>query len=163
MSRFYKDPYIIVTGDFNQWDLTAALEDYPDLDEAPVGPTRQGRHIDRAITNFHTFTSKAGTLAPLESSDFTRASDHLVAFVEANLPRKEAYELLHYTYRLYTEQGAEDFINWATLHDWSKILVATGSNEKARLYQAHIDSAMDVHFPYVTTCLLYTSPSPRDS
>ena len=29
LKRTYKDPYIIVGGDFNQWDLSRALEDYP--------------------------------------------------------------------------------------------------------------------------------------
>ena len=40
MRRTYRDPYLVVAGDFNQWDIAAALQDYPDLTEAAVGPTR---------------------------------------------------------------------------------------------------------------------------
>ena len=40
MKHKYADPYVIVAGDFNQWDLAAAMEDYVDLVEVEVGPTR---------------------------------------------------------------------------------------------------------------------------
>ena len=40
MRRRYVDPYVTVMGDFNQWDIPTALDDYIDIMEAPVGPTR---------------------------------------------------------------------------------------------------------------------------
>ena len=41
IKRKYTDPYIVVSGDFNQWDVEAALADYPDLGETCVGNKRQ--------------------------------------------------------------------------------------------------------------------------
>ena len=106
----------------------------------------------------HDHTKNAGVLPPLESDDSERQSDHLIAFVEVELPRREAYELLRYTYRLYTEEGAKSFAKWITFHDWGEILRAEGSNRKADLYQKHLDLAMDTFFPYVTTVRKSTDP-----
>ena len=38
--RRFDDPLLIVGGDYNQWDIAGSLQDFPDLSEAPVGPTR---------------------------------------------------------------------------------------------------------------------------
>ena len=47
MKRRYKDPNLIVTGDFNQWDVSLPLSEFRDFSEAPVGSTRNLRCIDR--------------------------------------------------------------------------------------------------------------------
>ena len=41
VKRTYNSPYVIVSGDFNQWKLEDALADFVDLEEAPVGATRR--------------------------------------------------------------------------------------------------------------------------
>ena len=51
VKQLYTDPYIIVAGDFNQWDISGALTDFPDLREAPVGQTRGDLSIDKIFTN----------------------------------------------------------------------------------------------------------------
>ena len=53
MKRKYSDPYIIISGDFNQWRIEDAMADYPDIQEVRVGPTRSGRCIDRTFVSFH--------------------------------------------------------------------------------------------------------------
>ena len=47
----YQDPYVIVAGDFNQWQIPQALSEFPDLTEIDVGPTRADRKIDRIFCN----------------------------------------------------------------------------------------------------------------
>ena len=49
----YKDPFIFIGGDFNQWDISEAFEDYQNAAEVEVGPTRGGRCIDRIFVSFH--------------------------------------------------------------------------------------------------------------
>ena len=39
VKRRYREPYIIVSGDFNQWDVAAALADFNDIEEVAVGNT----------------------------------------------------------------------------------------------------------------------------
>ena len=85
IKRKYRDPYIIISGDFNQWDLATALEEYRDLKEESVGPTRGKHTIDRTFTNLGSVTS-VGTLDPLHTEDNRRHSDHAVCFIKAVIP-----------------------------------------------------------------------------
>ena len=62
--RQYEDPFILITGDFNQWRVEEVLVDFMDVKEAPVGPTRSGHCIDRVFSNFQDFSMGQGTLPP---------------------------------------------------------------------------------------------------
>ena len=42
MKRKYSNPYLIVSGDFNQWKIEDAMADFPDMQEVSVGPPEQG-------------------------------------------------------------------------------------------------------------------------
>ena len=63
IKRKYRDPYLVIGGDFNQWDVAGALQDYPDLREVSVGATRDDRQIDRLFSNFDQVEA-FGTLPP---------------------------------------------------------------------------------------------------
>lgn len=67
--RDYTDPFVVVAGDFNQWQVQDVLEDFVDMEEARLGPTRDGRSIDSVFTNFHDKVIEARTLPPLETDD----------------------------------------------------------------------------------------------
>ena len=87
LKRKFDDPYIIVTGDFNQWGIQDALEDYPDIKEECLGPTRGARAIDRTFTNFSRSIKESGTLPPLEADHPGEGapSDHRIAFFYCGL------------------------------------------------------------------------------
>ena len=53
----YRDPYIVLGGDFNQWPAEQSIVEYPDMKEVPVGPTRADREIDRLFCNCLLYTS----------------------------------------------------------------------------------------------------------
>ena len=40
LKRRYKDPYLAITGDFNQWPIERALGEFREISEVDVGPTR---------------------------------------------------------------------------------------------------------------------------
>ena len=69
--RRYRDPYTVVAGDFNQWNVAETLEDYPDLREAPVGPTRHDWSLERIFLSLRQedILLESGTLPTLESDD----------------------------------------------------------------------------------------------
>ena len=52
IKRKYREPFIVVAGDFNQWEIGNALEDFTDIGEVSVGPTRGDASIDRILVNF---------------------------------------------------------------------------------------------------------------
>ena len=72
LKREYRVPYIVVAGDYNQQSINKTLLDFPFIQEAPVGPTRQDKAIDRIFTNLSRSIEVAGTLAPLESEDSSK-------------------------------------------------------------------------------------------
>ena len=158
IKRKYADPYLLISGDFNQWDLSSALADYHDLQETHVGPTRGNRAIDRSFSNFTEYVFESGLLPPLQTEDSTKKSDHAVTYLRAALPRFEAFEVLTYSYRLYTEEDAEKFHRWVITHDWTRVMQAEGSNAKAEAYQADINCAMDAFFPVRTNTRKSTDP-----
>ena len=143
---------MVVAGDFNQWDIGAALANFPDLSEAPVGAMRGGRSIDRIFTNFGEQISRSYTVPPLEADDPEngRPSDHRVAVVTANLPRVDAFRWLKYSYRYYNDESVKKFRGWVALQDWAKVLSATGSNRKAEAHQTMLDAAIEDFFPLIT-------------
>ena len=188
IKRRYREPYIVVSGDFNQWDITSQLEDFTDIIEVAVGDTRGTASIDRIFTNFNSRVLSCGTVAPLDVDDGDEGapSDHRVAFVKSDLERFEAFEWIKYSYMYYNDDSVREFGSWIRGYDWSRVTSEQGSNNKANVYQDIIGQALRSAFPTITTrrkstelpwingrirrlirrrraCLLYTSPSPRDS
>ena len=116
-------------------------------------------------------------MEPLESDDGA-GSDHKVAYCRVKLARTVAFTWQSFSYRHYNDHSVDLFKRWVTMHDWSEVHNAEGSNDMTDKYQATIDWALDKFFPKKTTrrkstdlpwmnrrlknCLLYTSPSPRD-
>ena len=152
LKRSYKDPFLVVGGDFNQWDIQGALQDFPDLRETPVGPTRKDKSIDRLFTNFDRSIEECGTAPPLEPEPGAQGtkSDHQVAFLKASLPKLKTFEWISYQYRFYNEDAVREFGSWLAGHDWKDVVATEMSNGKANLYQETVTAAMERIFPLIT-------------
>ena len=145
------DDFVCVCGDFNQWEINASLEDFPDLEEAITPPTRNNRRIDRVFANWDIVG--AACLPPLEAvSDDGNVthSDHKVQLVRALLNKKEPVVWKKITFRPYTETAAAAFKKDIASETWSTVMDAIGSNSKANAFQATLDTLMDKHFPQKT-------------
>ena len=127
------------------------MANFPDLGEAPVGPTRGGRSLDRTFVSFHDNITECGTVPPLETDDSEKKSDHLIAYVEAELKRSAAFKWVSYSYRFYNKESEEQFGKWVVMQDWECVTLAEGSNAKAVAYQAEITDAIERFFPLKTT------------
>ena len=88
----FTDPYIVIAGDYNQWQVADSLDDFPDIKEAPVGPTRGDLSIDKIFTNVSRSISDSGSLEPLEDEEGEKQSDHRVAYCRADLGRINAFK-----------------------------------------------------------------------
>ena len=152
LKRTYQDPFILVGGDFNQWEVGEALSDFPDLREVDVGPTRGSRCIDRIFSNFGRSITDCGTVPPLEPEPGHQGSrsDHRVAFMRAELPKARSFEWVSYQYRFFNPKAVEDFGGWLACHDWADVVQAEGSNQKATIYQEAVTGAMETFFPLIT-------------
>ena len=91
VKRRFRDPFLVVGGDFNQWHVEDAIQEFPDMKESRVGPTRKDKCLDRLFTNFGRSETESGTVPPLEvePGETGAASDHKVSYVRAELLRRE--------------------------------------------------------------------------
>ena len=158
VKRTYNDPFIVLGGDFNQWQAEEAIHEFPDMTEAVVGQTRGDRAIDRFFTNMGRSIESSGTAPPLDSDDGSSTSDHRMAYFISKIARKEAFEWITYSYRLCTDEAKRDFGSWIVMQDWAEVLSAVGPDAKVKAYQESIDAAMDTFFPMKTTRRKSTQP-----
>ena len=57
---------------------------------------------------------------------------------------------LTYTYREYTERGANSFLADLNIQNWTDVCTAAGTDRKAEIFQAILDSLMNKHFKFKT-------------
>ena len=151
LKRRYRDPFIVVGGDFNQWAVQDALAEFPDLREMDVGPTRHDRCIDILFTNFGRSVTDSGTVPPLEPEPGHQGtrSDHRLAFIKAELPRARTFEWVTYQYRYFNGEAMEEFGRWLARKDWVDVVMAPDSNTKANVYQEAVSTALEECFPLI--------------
>ena len=140
---------VIVSGDFNQWPAQEISEEHADLREMEHGATRKGRKIDRSFANFARSVKETRILRPLETED-GRVSDHDIVYVRAEFLR-EKDEIITYTYRPYTNEGAEKFLEEIARVDWSAVFMAGTTTSKVLEMQKTLDHLMNACFPMKTT------------
>ena len=146
----FTDPYIALAGDFNQWKIEQALEDYPDIAENEGGHTRKNRTIDRGFTNWHDLVVETLVLPPLETEEDERGvkkSDHNIVLTRAKIPKLDPPNWQKYEVRTYNDKAAAAFKDWIELQSWQPVHLANGSNEKARRLQLILDEGMNTFFP----------------
>ena len=149
------DALICVAGDYNQWNISGALEDFPDMVEVLTGPTRNDRRIDRIFTNWRENIDSYSCLPPLEADlpgedGSIPRSDHRIQLVESSLPRREPIKWEKFSYRPCGDRAKEDFKVALRNQDWSEVVDANGTNAKARAFQLILDDLMDHFFPWKT-------------
>ena len=145
---------ICIGGDFNQWNAPAALVDYPELCEVITPPTRKNRRIDRVFLNWSADIVDSTCFPPLQAEndrgESVALSDHRIQFIATTLEKKEPVTWETYTYRPYTDTGADGFLAEIKKQGWDEVLLAGGSNAKSQIFQAILDDLMDRFFPKKT-------------
>ena len=151
LKRRFKDPYLVIGGDFNHWRIDEALGNFPGVKEIEIGPTRGSRSIDRLFVNVSRSVKQSGTFFPLETEEdelgLTKKSDHKIVFCKIALKRRKTYRWESYTYRHYNDASAEKFREWVVFHDWCAVLSAPDAESKAEAYQDTVIKAVEKCFP----------------
>ena len=147
--RTLEDCTIVVAGDFNQWSIEELIQEHPDLTEVQHGPTRGDRAIDRSLVNFGRLITESGSLRPLETENGNE-SDHRIAWARATFS-KTPDKLVKYTYRAYTDSGAEAFLQDLNTQSWERVYNAQGTDSKTEIFQEIIDALLEKNFCWKTT------------
>ena len=114
VKRNYRDPFVLLGGDFNQWEVQEAVEEFADMKESAVGPTRNGRCIDRIFTNFgRAELENGGVEVGSQGCD----SDHRIVFTQARLLRLRSFEWTTHQYRYYNDESERNFRAWLAGYD----------------------------------------------
>ena len=151
IKRKFTDPYIIVAGDFNQWQINFFnLEDFVDQWDTSGGPTRGNRTIDRVFSILpEPPTTVSSVIPPLHSNNNT-LSDHNIVHVETSVQSKETSDLIVHKFRKGGKQAEEKFIEYINAMKREAVTEATGVEAKTGCFQKELDSAMDKFFPWHT-------------
>ena len=120
----YKDPFIVIAGDFNSYPIARYLSDYPDIQLVTTGPTRGNHTLDLVFTNFGESIEHVSTLDPLENDLGGQPSDHCVIYCSAHLPRYQAYDWVTFSYMRQTESGNVKFKEWIVSQEWNEVVIA---------------------------------------
>ena len=154
IKQSHQDPYLLLAGDFNQWNVEQAIQDYDELVEIDTPPTRDNRRIDRIFTNWNEDITDFRCVPPLETEGTAESrsqSDHNIQYACARLTKKEPIKWEIFTHRPYREKNADAFVADLAQVDWTPVYQQYHTNDMAGEYQAVIDDLMDKHFPVKTT------------
>ena len=147
----HENPYIILGGDFNNYDITPILEDFADLKLHLTAPTRGNNTLDLAITNIEDKISNAQVYPPLRNEDSGTDSDHGLVVFNASWQHSHAFKWIITKRRDTTKTNIQNCISRINDYDWQEL--GEGNAD---------DMARKFHDRLMKICLLYTSPSPRD-
>ena len=140
----FDDPYVVIGGDFNHVDITPAIEDFPDISQYPMMPTRGNVALDSAASNFVAHMLDISTTDPLVG-DGVR-SDHCPLLITSSLPRLHQYKMLTFSTRPYTVEGEEKFGKLLAEKDWME-LEGMDANAAAKYLNATLKGFSDACFP----------------
>ena len=88
----YKDPYLLVGGDFNKKDLSTDLADHKEIDQLLTGPTRGTNILDILATNFNDLLDENGVTEPIVS-EVGIPTDYLTVFASFKMSRVPQYRI----------------------------------------------------------------------
>ena len=146
----YKDPYLIIAGDWNKAETDIAFEDFVNIVPIPMPPTRGDEVLDIIFTNMNSTVTVTDVCPPLipNSGMPGRPSDHNIVAVQFELPRSQKFRWLNYSYRKYTKEGDEAFGDWILGHEWGEI--KGDPSTMAAALGVMLDKAMEAFFPLIT-------------
>ena len=129
------------------------MEDFSDVSEIDVRPTRGTATIDRIFVNFGGTVSDRGSVSPLDVDlgEPGSPSDHRVAFTRCDLKRIESFEWISYKYLYYNHNSVDEFGRYLGGISWRTVLEAVGSTAKAQAYQDLVTAGLESCFPTIAT------------
>ena len=145
-----KNPVIIVGGDLNNRDISAAFEAVEDMKMVESGPTRGAAKLDLLFTNVAGALLGEGavTYPPLESENGL-VSDHRTVWCALKFQKKRDFEWQRVSVRLRSEQREEAFRRGMSQLDWG-CLDSLTTDQAVEKFEDTINQLTNTHFPLTT-------------
>ena len=138
----YKDPIIILGGDFNRKDVVSAMRDAENLAAISTTPTRAGSILDIVYVNTPESVTESGVAPPLASGGGVD-SDHRCVYGEMFFPPERNFTWVVKVVRKRSRKADEAF--------WKEVEEAVGVDKKAEALERAIEVLTERHFPLVRT------------
>ena len=142
----FQDPIIILTGDFNRRKIDTVTEEYPDIVERDVPPTRGGRRLDVVYTNFPDEIKNSSCARPLQNGGGSE-SDHRVVLVEAAFPKLHIYENIEFEHQPFSATGEKTFLEKLRQTSWKPVMDQDSPSEAVNELNNILDGLMSASFP----------------
>lgn len=146
--KSFKNPLILVTGDFNHRDLGDALSEVDEFAQIVKDPTRGRNTIDVIHTNAPRAHCETRVLPPLEAANGT-PSDHRCVFTEASFPPVKGYHWITQMRRTRDAAREDAFAQELEGWDWGGLHAAGDVDEMAGTLEEVIGTLTDRRFPLV--------------
>ena len=144
--KSFKNPLVLVTGDFNHRDVGGALNEVGDFVPLATGPTRGTNTIDLIYSNAHLAHKETKVLPPLETKSGAR-SDHGCIFTEVEFPPERDFKWITKLRRTRDPAREEAFAHDMCERDWSDVDGTGDVDEMAVKMEEVIGELTEKHFP----------------
>ena len=124
------NPYIIVCGDFNRFNINQAYNDYMDMQPLTTPPSRKGACLDKCVTNFNEEILDVQVHEPL-TTDQGLQSDHDMLLFLCSLKHTHAFEKIRYSTREVNKERKDEFNKKFAIVDW--LTIATNEADPSKL------------------------------
>ena len=118
LKKEYREPLILVGGDFNQTSIVPLLEKFPDVEEVITDATQKGRTLDKILINLT--DTKLTILSPLETDCGQHRSNHRVIYLTAQVTNVDNFKKRTISHTCYTEEGKNNFLKLMLNTDWEQ-------------------------------------------
>ena len=142
----YKDPIIVVNGDFNHRDVGHALGEVGDFDLLATDYTRGRSTIDLVYTNCAPNIKNSTTLPPLQAGGGA-LSDHKCFYVVAEFVPMKKYKWLVQWRRIRNAEREGAFARDLATRDWAYLGQMGDVEEMVSDLESVVRSLTDKHFP----------------
>ena len=144
-----KNPIVVVCGDFNNRDISPAMEGVDGFREITSGPTRANRCLDKIFVNLDEGVGEAEVLPPLETEEGVQ-SDHSCVRVLLSQKKSRNFEWIKREVRKRSGRANEKFVEDMIGTDWQSLSEKNSVDEMVEELEKRIVSLTDRHFPMVT-------------
>ena len=140
-----RNPLIVLDGDFNHLDVSSALQDFLDIQQAPSSPTRNGERLDLIYSN----ESSMCKICPAIENENGGSLVHSVLQAVMSFPHKHSFEWVTYRMREMTKKNHEKFAKDYCSIDWEALLENVfDPSEMTTLMHERVGKLTDLCFPW---------------
>lgn len=132
--KAYKNPIVMVTGDFHHRDLCGALNEVSCFAALPTGPTRGANTIDIIYSNKPEAHTEAHVLPPLQA-DGGALSDHQCVYTEAEFLPERGYTWTVTMRRTRDAAREQAFADELRSRDWRPLIGSGDVNDMTAMLE----------------------------